>query len=74
MKWRLAFGVLCDRQMRARLKGKFYRIAIRPAVPYGVEYWSIKKEHMYKMDVAEIRMLRWMCGKTGKDKIRNDRF
>ena len=34
----------------------------------------IKKQHIYKMDVAEERMLRWMCGKTKKDKIRNESF
>ena len=47
---------------------------IRPAMIYGVEYWPIKKFHMHKMDVAEMRMLRWMCNKTRKDKISNECF
>ena len=29
---------------------------------------------MYKMDVGEMRMLRGMCPKTRKNKIRNERF
>ena len=60
--------------MPIRLKGKFYRTMIRPNMTYGIECWSIKKQHMQKMDVVGIRMLRRMCGKTRKDKIRNERF
>ncbi|KAK4350043.1 hypothetical protein RND71_029356 [Anisodus tanguticus] len=39
---------------------------------YGAECWSVKTSHTQKMKVAEMRMLRWMCGHTMKDKIRND--
>ncbi|KAL6548523.1 hypothetical protein OROGR_008944 [Orobanche gracilis] len=28
--------------------------------------------HVQKMNVAEMRMLRWMCGHTKKDRLRND--
>jgi hypothetical protein len=45
---------------------------IRPAMMYGAECWAIKGQHVQKMSVAEMRMLRWICGHTRKDKIRND--
>ena len=38
---------------------------------YGVKCWVTNKQHIHKMSVAEMRMLRWMSGKTRKDKIRN---
>ena len=41
---------------------------------YGVKCWTIKEQHMHKMDIAQMRMLRWMCGKTSNKKIRNERF
>ena len=72
MKWRQASGVLCDSKVPQRLKGKFYRTAIRPAMLYGAECWPTKRQHIQKMSVAEMRMLRWMCGHTRKDRIRND--
>ncbi|TQD83397.1 hypothetical protein C1H46_031042 [Malus baccata] len=37
MKWKSASGVLCDRRMPLKLKGKFYRTAIRSAMLYGTE-------------------------------------
>ena len=33
-KWRNASGVLCDRRIPLRLKGKFYKTAIRPTMLY----------------------------------------
>jgi hypothetical protein len=32
MKWRQASSVLCDKRVPQKLKGKFYRTAIRPAM------------------------------------------
>ncbi|KAL6550597.1 hypothetical protein OROMI_021085 [Orobanche minor] len=52
--------------------GKFYRTAIRPALLYGTECWAVKQCHVQKMNVAEMRMLRWMCGHTKKDRLRNE--
>ncbi|KAL6517796.1 hypothetical protein OROMI_033497 [Orobanche minor] len=72
LKWKSATGVLCDPDMHRRLKGKFYRTAIRPALLYGTECWSVKQCHVQKMNVAEMRMLRWMCGHTKKDRLRNE--
>jgi hypothetical protein len=72
VKWRQASGVLCDKKVPNKLKDKFYMMAIRPAMMYGAECWVIKGQHIQKMSVAEIRMLRWICGHTRKDRIRND--
>ena len=43
IKWKYASGVLCDKRMPVGLKGKVYRMVVRPAVMYGAECWPIKK-------------------------------
>ncbi|KAM1624497.1 hypothetical protein ACFX2K_022671 [Malus domestica] len=58
--------------MPLKLKGKFYRTTIRSAMLYGIECWAVKHQHVHKMGVAEMRMLRWMCGHMRNDKIRNE--
>jgi hypothetical protein len=37
LKWHQASGVLCDLRVSLKLKGKFYRTVIRPAMLYGAE-------------------------------------
>ena len=37
-----ASSVLCDRRVPQKLKDKFYRTAIRPAMLYGAECWPKK--------------------------------
>jgi hypothetical protein len=72
MKWRQASGVLCDKRVPQKLKGKFYRTAIRLAMLYGHECWPTKRQYIQQLSVAEIRMVRWICGHTRLDRVRND--
>lgn len=38
---------------------------------YGSERWANNKKEELKLKVAEIRMLKWMCGVIKLDRIRN---
>ena len=44
-------------------------MVVRPTLLYGAECWPTKKSHLQRMKVAEIRMIRWICGHTRLDKI-----
>ena len=43
LKWRAATAVLCDRKFLNKLKSKFYRVTIRPALLYGTKCWPVNK-------------------------------
>ena len=44
--------VLCDHRIHIKLNEKFNKTAIRPAI------LCVKKQHVYKISVIEMRMLR----------------
>ena len=67
-----ASGILYDKRVPQKLKGKFYRMEIRPAMLYGAERWPTKIQHVQQLSIAEMRMLRWICGHTRMDRVRND--
>ena len=64
--------MLYDRKVSLKLKGKFYRMVVRPTLLYGYKCWPITKALEQKMKVVEMRMLRWMCGLKMMDMIRNE--
>ena len=70
--WRRMSGVICDRRVSARVKGKVYRVAVRPAMLYGLETVALTKRQEAEMEVAELKMLRFSLGVTRMDKIRNE--
>jgi hypothetical protein len=71
LKWCQASGVLCNRRVSLKLKGKYYRTVIRSAMLYGAECWHTKRRHVQQLSVAEMHMLRWICGHTRRDRIQN---
>ncbi|KAI8538489.1 hypothetical protein RHMOL_Rhmol09G0107800 [Rhododendron molle] len=75
-KWKSYFEKLLNEKHEGGFGGEevenFYGTAIRPAMLYGTECWPIKKQQVNKMSEAEMRMLKWMCGKTRRDRIKNE--
>ena len=69
--WRRMSGVISDRRVPARVKGKVYKVAVRPAMLYGLETVALTKRQDAEMEVAELKMLRFSLV-TRMDKIRNE--
>ncbi|KAK3561987.1 hypothetical protein QTP86_022733, partial [Hemibagrus guttatus] len=70
--WRKVSGVLCDRKISARIKGKVYKTVVRPAMLYGLKTVSLRKRQESELEVAELKMLRFFLGVTRLDRIRNE--
>jgi hypothetical protein len=47
-------------------------MAIRPEMLYGAECLPTKRRHVQQLSVAEMLMLRWICGHTRRDRVRNE--
>ena len=65
--WKRVSVVLCDRGMNVKIAGKVYRTVIIPARMYGAKTWVLEKAQEKKLDVAEMRMLRWRSYEAGQD-------
>lgn len=70
--WKEVTGVLCDRKIPVRLKGKVYMTVVRPALKYATETLALNKTNVGRMKVAKMKMLRWMCRVTRMDRIQNE--
>ena len=70
--WKRCSGVLCDRRLPLKLKEKVYKTVVRPAMLYGAETCATTRGQEARLEVNGIRMLRWMCGVTRRDNVRNE--
>ena len=65
--WGRMSGVICDSRVPAGVNAKVYKVAVRPAMLYGLETVALTKRQE-----AEMEMLRFSFGVTIMDKIRNE--
>ena len=49
-------------------------MVVQPAMLYAVETLPMTSRHAKKLKVTEMKMLRWSCGHTRKDHVRNDQI
>ena len=55
-----------------KLKGKVCITVVRPALLYDADTWATTRGQEARQEVTVMRMLRWMCGVTRRDNIRNE--
>ena len=79
MKWGSPLRVLCDSKIYTKLKRKFYKTSIRHALFNDTRCWTIKKQHIYEMNVIKVKnimMEKWKKRKKKekekKEKISNE--
>ena len=70
--WRGITGVMCDRLVPGKVKGRMFKMMVRPAILCGMDAIAVTKAQEKKMEVAEMRMLRFSIGKTRMGRVRNE--
>ena len=68
-----AYGVLCGREMNVKIKGKVY-CSGKTSTCVRSRDNDIEGGTYNKLEVAEMRMLGWMCEVTKLDRMRNERI
>ena len=70
--WKKMSGVLCDKKIPSKVKGKIYKMVVQPAMLYAMETLPVTNIQAKKLEVAEMKMCRWACGLTRMDHVRNE--
>ena len=70
--WRKITGVMCDKKVSGTVQGLLYKTMVRPAMMYGIETVAVTKEQQRRMQVVEMKILRWSLGLTKKDRVKNE--
>ena len=69
--WRKMSGVLCDKRVPPRVKGKIHKTIIHAAMLYRMETVLVTSSYVKKLE-TEMKMCRQACDHTLRDHVRND--
>ena len=56
----------------SKVKSKMYKSIVRSTILYEMETMAVTERQVGKMEVTELKMVRWALRVTRKDKIRNE--
>ena len=67
-KFRELSPILTGKHISLKIKGRVYETCVRSTMLYGSETWAMKAEQETRFERTEMRMVRWMCGVSLKEK------
>ena len=68
-KFKELSGTLTRKEVSFKLKEKLYVTCVRNAMVYGSEMWAMMAEQSGRLECTEMRMVRWMCGISLRDRV-----
>ena len=71
-KFRELLPLLTSTALPLTTKGRVYQACVRSVMMYGSETWPVRAEDMCCMERNDMRMIRWMCNVSLKDRLRSD--
>ncbi|XP_065321166.1 uncharacterized protein LOC135928639 [Gordionus sp. m RMFG-2023] len=67
-KFREMSSILTNKKVSLKLKGKVYGSCVRSCLVYGGKTWAMKATHEVKLERTEMRMIRWICWVSLREK------
>ena len=67
-KFRELLPLLTSRVISLRTKGRVFDACVRSIVLYSSETWAVKTDDLNRLERNDMRMVRWMCNVSLKDR------
>jgi len=68
-KFRQLVPLLTNEDVLLIMRGRLYSSCVRSSMLHGSENWPVRKENVVALQMAEMRIVRWMCGIKLKDRF-----
>ena len=66
-KFRELSGVLTNKKVALRLKGRVYKACVQSTILYGSETWAANTEQVARLSRAEMRMIKYVWSVTKRE-------